>query len=458
MLNALIVDDERLVRKGLISTMPWDQYDIRIVGEAGHGRAALDFMEQQQVDLLFVDLTMPSMSGFELMKTVRVKYPMTKFVVLTCHQDFEYIQEAMRAGAIDYVVKTQLDKESMDDILLRIVQRINFERSNQAAGTIVSTPVEDTRPMLIIAGREPAAHGGIHEILQNTGLNSATAMGENIWSLPSTVHESAIRQFIERTSDFVLLKSESRKQLSVSDIRQYLFYELEQHRNVYDLQQPLTALEDKQASNARKTLNELWFSFHWLYDEKLWTELLLWIERTKPGIGYLSDVLRHSLPIWRELFPGGELDLYDGTPLSFGTWQGYQHTVGEMRNRIRYRMKQLDYFGEIIIAIMKALYLMRQLDDLNLNRDTVAAKINMSSGYFSECFKVITGKTFGEYMKILQIDKAKALLETTTYPIYHIAELSGYKDDKYFSKIFRERVGLGPAEYRKAHERSGFTP
>jgi len=454
MLNALIVDDERLVRKGLISTMPWDKYNIRIAGEAGNGRAALEFMELHPVDLLFVDLTMPTMSGFELMKAVRTKYPMTRFVVLTCHQDFEFIQEAMRAGAIDYVVKTQLDKESMDDILLRIVQRIDFEQANRAEKTRVTSSVQNESPILLIAGHHPLAPDDVHAMFQSAGFHAASEIGENIWSLPLTVQDTAIRQFIAQTKDFVLLKVYGGKQFPVSDIRQYLFYEYEPHRNVYDLLLPLTAPNEKQARNDRKMLDEMWFSFHWLYDEKLWTALVIWIERTKPHIEQLLGVMRNSLPIWRELFPNGELELRDWTPLSIGTWQEYKRCVGEMRSRIRNRMKQLDYFGEIIIAIMKALHLMRQLDDLNMNRDAIAAKINMSSGYFSECFKEITGRSFGEYMKDLQMDKAKALLETTTYPIYRIAELSGYKDDKYFSKIFRERVGTGPAEYRKAHERS----
>lgn len=457
MLNALIVDDERLVRKGLISTMPWDQYDIRIVGEAGNGRAALEFMEQHPVDLLFVDLTMPGMSGFELMKAVRTKHPMTRFVVLTCHQDFEYIQEAMRAGAIDYVVKTQLEKESMDDILLRIVQRIEFE-ANQAARTTVAAPAQVEKPILLLAGRNPSVPDDIHVMLQSAGLHTATAMGENIWNIPSAIHESAIRQLVDQSNDFILLKVHGNHQISASDIRQYLFYEYEQHRSVYDLPLTLTTPEDKQIQGDRMMLNEWWLSFHWLYDDNIWNKLIALIERTKPGFEQLSDMLRNSMPIWRELFPDGER-VDNGKELrSLSTWQAFKTHLGELRDRIRNRMKQLDYFHEIIIAIMKALHHIRQLDDMYINRDTIAAKINMSSGYFSECFKEITGRSFGEYLKGLQIDRAKALLETTTYPIYRIAELSGYKDDKYFSKIFRERVGAGPAEYRKAHERSRPTP
>ncbi|MFD0619518.1 response regulator [Paenibacillus sp. GCM10027629] len=454
MLKALIVDDERLVRKGLISTMPWEKYEILIIGDVGNGRAALEFMEQHPIDLLFVDLTMPTMSGFELMKAVRIQHPRTSLVVLTCHQDFHYIQEAMRAGAIDYVVKTQLDKENMDDILCRIVQRIEFEQANQLSSRPLSHPNADERTQMLIAARNPLAMNHVYTDLQRAGVHSITAMGENVWSLTSTVQESVIRQFIAESNEFVLLQVYGHKQPSVSALRRYLFYECEPHRKVYDVLLPAPP-EDKKTDKDQILLDEMWFSFHWLHEETAWNNLCAFIERTKPGAPQLQDMLRELLRLWRELFPIGELDVNRTDPISIGTWQEFKACIHEIRSRIRSRMKQLDYFDEIIISIMKALHIMRKLEDLHVNRDMIAAKINMSSGYFSECFKEITGKTFGEYMKGLQINKAKTLLETTAYPIYRIAELSGYKDDKYFSKIFRERVGTGPTEYRKACERSG---
>lgn len=457
MLKALIVDDERLVRKGLISTMPWEKHEILIVGDVGNGRAALEFMEQHPIDLLFLDLTMPTMSGFELMKTVRMKYPMTWLVVLTCHQDFDYIQEAMRAGAIDYVVKTQLDKENMDDILSRIVQRIEFEQANQRSRRPLAHPAAEERAHLFIAALNPLTMDHVYVELQRAGLYSMTAIGENVWLVPSTIHESVIQQFIAETNDLVLLKVYGHKQPSVSALRQYLFYEYEPHRKVYDVQLP-TLPEDRNTYKSRGMLDDMWFSFHWLHEEKAWNNLIAWIERTKPRASDLQDMLRELLRLWRELFPNGELDVNEIDSKPVGTWWEFKAYINELRSQFRSSMKQLNYFGEIIISIMKALHIMGKLEDLHINRDTIAARINMSSGYFSECFKQITGQTFGEYMKVLQINKAKTLLETTAYPIYRIAELSGYKDDKYFSKVFRERVGTGPTEYRKAMEGSGSNP
>ena len=85
---------------------------MKVVGEAANGEKALDFLKTNRVDLLMTDLAMPVMSGIELIRAVRKLYPSIAIAVLTLHQDFEYIQEALRLGAIDYIAKVELEKNS----------------------------------------------------------------------------------------------------------------------------------------------------------------------------------------------------------------------------------------------------------------------------------------------------------------------------------------------------------
>lgn len=129
MMKALLVDDEKLVRKGMIAMMPWREFDIEVVGDVNSGEKALEFLQSNQVDILFTDLSMPHMSGMELAKKVTSLYPETSIVILTFHQEFELIQDALRMGVIDYILKTQLDKEELENILSRIVTKINCKRA-----------------------------------------------------------------------------------------------------------------------------------------------------------------------------------------------------------------------------------------------------------------------------------------------------------------------------------------
>lgn len=123
MLRVLIVDDDFLTRKGLRTLMPWEQHDMCVVGEAENGREALDFLTNNannQVDLVFTDIDMPVMDGIAFIQTAMEIYPDIDFVVLTVHDEFNHVQQALRLGAIDYLPKTQFDSENFDAILDRI--------------------------------------------------------------------------------------------------------------------------------------------------------------------------------------------------------------------------------------------------------------------------------------------------------------------------------------------------
>lgn len=124
MIRVLIVEDDKLARKGIISMMPWDSYNMKVVGDVPNGAKALDFLASNQVDLMFVDLAMPVMSGIELMEKVRDMYPHVNFVVLTFHENFEYVQTALRLGALDYISKAELESENYDQIFQHILKKL----------------------------------------------------------------------------------------------------------------------------------------------------------------------------------------------------------------------------------------------------------------------------------------------------------------------------------------------
>ncbi|MBZ4665444.1 response regulator [Mahella sp.] len=128
MIHVLIVDDDKLARKGLISMMPWEFYGMEVVGDVPNGARALEFLKNNVVDLMFVDLAMPVMSGIELMREVRKSYPDINFVVLTFHENFEYVQEALRFGVLDYISKAELEAENYGQIFNRIIRKLKGEK------------------------------------------------------------------------------------------------------------------------------------------------------------------------------------------------------------------------------------------------------------------------------------------------------------------------------------------
>jgi two-component system response regulator YesN len=128
MIQVLIVDDDKLARLGLIAMLPWEKYGMHVADSAANGAKALAILETTPVDLVFVDIAMPVMSGLELIRQARVLYPRLHFVVLTFHEDFATVQSALRLGVLDYISKLELENANYDAICARIVQKMNAQR------------------------------------------------------------------------------------------------------------------------------------------------------------------------------------------------------------------------------------------------------------------------------------------------------------------------------------------
>ena len=110
MIRVYIVEDEKLVRRGIIGLIDWAKYGMEVVGDAGSGEEAIGFLRRESVDLLFSDMEMPGLSGIEFLKKAKETAPDIQIIVLTMHQEFELIQQALRVGVLDYITKAQIER------------------------------------------------------------------------------------------------------------------------------------------------------------------------------------------------------------------------------------------------------------------------------------------------------------------------------------------------------------
>ena len=119
-MNVLIVDDDKLARKGLVAIMDWEKYGFEVVGDVQNGRKALEFLRNHPVDIVFTDIDMPEIDGLELMQMCREEFPEIKFVILSVYENFSYAQTAIRMGALDYISKISFSPEECGSILERV--------------------------------------------------------------------------------------------------------------------------------------------------------------------------------------------------------------------------------------------------------------------------------------------------------------------------------------------------
>ena len=105
-INVLIVDDHQIVIDGIRSLLKSSSH-IHIVGEALHGKEALEILDKKIVDVIILDIEMPVMNGIEVTKIIKEKYTDTKVLILTMYDTPEFVQQAIEIDADGYILKNR---------------------------------------------------------------------------------------------------------------------------------------------------------------------------------------------------------------------------------------------------------------------------------------------------------------------------------------------------------------
>ena len=111
MLKVLVVEDEEMIRRGIVLAVDWAALDCVVVGEAANGEEALEAVERYRPSLIITDLKMPRMDGIEMLRRLREGGCRAYVIILTAYDSFAYAQSALRLGAVDFLLKPFHDGE-----------------------------------------------------------------------------------------------------------------------------------------------------------------------------------------------------------------------------------------------------------------------------------------------------------------------------------------------------------
>jgi DNA-binding NarL/FixJ family response regulator len=114
-IRVLVVDDHPLMREGIVAVIQ-GAADIIVVGEAGNGQQAIEMFRVHRPDVTLMDLQMPIMNGIDAIKTIRLEYPTSHFIVLTTYQGDVQALRALKAGATGYLLKNMIWKDLPESI------------------------------------------------------------------------------------------------------------------------------------------------------------------------------------------------------------------------------------------------------------------------------------------------------------------------------------------------------
>ncbi len=165
MYQLIIVDDEEKILEGISQLFPWNNIGFQVVARFQDARSALSYIEENPVDVVMTDISMPDMNGIELTKELK-RFPELKIVLFSSYKDYEYMRAAIQYGISDYLLKPirydelvacfdgirmQLDKKNIvevskprtyyseiiqrvDEYLLNNYQKASLEGAAEAVG------------------------------------------------------------------------------------------------------------------------------------------------------------------------------------------------------------------------------------------------------------------------------------------------------------------------------------
>lgn len=103
-IRVLLADDHTILRDGIRALLE-DQDDIELIGEAEDGQTAVKMTAQLNPDIAILDIAMPLLNGLEATRQIKRDFPQVKVLILTMHENEEYIRQVLAAGALGYVLK-----------------------------------------------------------------------------------------------------------------------------------------------------------------------------------------------------------------------------------------------------------------------------------------------------------------------------------------------------------------
>lgn len=130
MRKVIIVDDESVIRKGILCLINWQELDCEVIYEAENGMDAKRFLEENSVDIVITDIKMPIIDGIALTNYIYEIHPDIKVIILTAFADFSYAQSAIKYNVVDFVIKTSYI-EKIPEAILKAQEQISLQKERE---------------------------------------------------------------------------------------------------------------------------------------------------------------------------------------------------------------------------------------------------------------------------------------------------------------------------------------
>lgn len=496
-LTVLIVDDELPIREEL-REFPWEEYSAVLIGEAKNGLEALQLCRSYAPDLVVTDISMPVMDGLELVRALGKELPETRAVLLTCHGEFEYAREALRMGALDYILKVTMEEKHLAEAIGKARAAVEKEQTVRLL-ELYRGRAEQFRLMRQALAGETLPHAAARRPLRPVLLRVLGSEAERLFADLEVFAFLLAERFPGKEEDRIWpLRSGSFLLLLEADS---------------ELEEPNSALSALAARLNRMIGETLPFLGGRVYGvfvlgvglsgEEQWDDLVRRLDSGADLHFYEPDARVYECPERSLGLPDPELvrEIETEWRRAAGVRRGVapfvrerlvpwlaanrcdprewkRHVLGwrsewqpdagdvsyrrtterileaetlrEMEAALVHEAERKDGSagrGRIEVQRAKALIAERLQEELTVV--SVAREVGLRDHYFSRLFREETGESFQDFVLRMRMEQAARLLQTTNLKVYEIAERVGIPNYRYFSVLFRRWTGTTPTDYKR---------
>lgn len=501
MLSVLIVDDEYRDRESMSHIIRRQNWSVNTY-EAEYGQDALRILQDKHIDIMLTDIRMPDMLGTDLARQASVLQPGIKIILISAYKDFDYAQQGIRCGAVNYLLKPYLLEDfinamdeavkmcksesedtdgkaeienqiSKDRIMLSFLEEKRID-SRIMINNIIGNCKDGFQPVIIecIGGHAELSSLPFQEIISDVFKNKVEFFYINrkrallIITAPELfleqhgLSDKLVQSFETRgetevcivygriLSDVTELFEEYRTLLSPLEICFFIDHSIilssdsesivqkENNLQINALTEQISA--ELRARDYDAVLEDITSIFE--HFKKTNHFSALYVKYISANIVNLIFKNLHNGTAEQQLQPW--LDRIFGLSTIYEITTVFEELINELRSIEESTDRSL--MISRIYSLIETEYMSAEL-----NLETVANKLYISSSYLSHLFKRETGENFIDYLKNFRLKKSCELLKNTNLRISQICNRVGYESTSYFCTLFKNTYGITPTQYRE---------
>lgn len=496
--RVLVAEDEPIILNDTIFEIENAELGFEVKWTAYNGKDALDIIHKEKPDIVFTDIRMPIMSGMEFIENIRKEYPDLPVVVLTGFSQFDYARQAIQFHVEDYLLKP-LEADELQTVLVKIKKKLDSERKKNERNIVYSkihgTLEKQTLPfqyehdlfeLYLIQIGNLYHYDFSEEILERIQM---------LWSKADW--ESWMKELCDGRMYWII----DEKKLN----QKFLIVEYRRNRKLEERIGFAEKIQEKFQNTVHILLSDSCIAYPdiWNVSGKLrsmsdqtgiGSEILVLGEEKKFESSWFPSDFEKKIRIdiengnlkgmeeeIEEILEYAEKKKYSQRQIETGILSIYEKMGGtyssqkenEILRKLRY---ELFFNNEIqkntVWKLLEERYLdsnvcgnmevsIREIEDFILKHYTenitvaeLSRKFHFNGNYLTRMFKKYTDESPMNYLIKTRLNRAIELMKTRMdLDIREISILVGYEDSHYFSRIFKNKLGISPSEYRKVIEK-----